>query len=176
MKFAFAPTPIPPLTRYSWKGAASPIAVALSIKKDDAFFSHASALWIHGLSNDDQNFFVNKEQSPKPQTASPLSQDGIDRAFQNQQRRSKLSYKYQGARISLLNGKHSARLAVEPAKARTGHKLDVTSIERTLIDITVRPAYAARTNGLKFNFYLSHGMKKPAFDSSWRIFYPSQLK
>jgi predicted transcriptional regulator of viral defense system len=28
---------------------------------------------------------------------------------------------------------------------------------------------------LKYDFYLAHGMKKPKFDSQWRIYYPSDL-
>jgi hypothetical protein len=37
------------LIRYSWEGNASPLSVALTRKKDGAFFSHGSAIWIHGL-------------------------------------------------------------------------------------------------------------------------------
>ena len=51
------------LLRYSGEGKASPISVAISIKKDDAFFSHGSAMWIHGLSGDHKKIFLNREQS-----------------------------------------------------------------------------------------------------------------
>ncbi len=36
-----------PLIRYSWGDKPSSLSVAISIKKQDAFFSHASAMWIH---------------------------------------------------------------------------------------------------------------------------------
>jgi len=109
--------------------------------------------------------------------------------------------------------------------------VEVTSLERTLIDITVRPAYSggvstvlrafklarnrtsvtkliallnkfnyiypyhqsigfylkhagyteadqllAKLDGVKFDFYLCHGLKDPAFDPDWRVFFPRRLK
>jgi hypothetical protein len=127
---------------YSWQGAATPFSVALSVRKEQSFFSHASAMWIHGLSEGHKQIFLNKEQSPKPTRPSSLCQESIDRAFQNQQRRSKMAYQFKGSTITLLNGKHTGRMEVETAKAPTGQEVDVTSIERTLIDIAVRPAYS----------------------------------
>jgi len=219
------------LLRYSWTGTPSPLSVALSIKKDDAYLSHGSAMWIHRLNENDTDIFINKEQSPKPHNSNQLSHEAIHRAFQNQPRRSKRIYKYQDATITLLNGKHTARLEVEPAKTPSGHNVQVTSLERTLIDITVRPVYSggvsavlrafraakgrisvsklvallhkldytypyhqsigfyfkwagyseadqllARQKGVKFDFYLCHALKDPAFDSDWRVFFPTNLK
>jgi predicted transcriptional regulator of viral defense system len=219
------------LLRYSWGNKLSPISVAISIKKHNAFFSHASAMWIHGLTENHKDIFINKEQSEKHRNSGQLSQEAIDRAFRNQQRRSKLAYKYQDATITVLNGKHTGRLEVELVKAPSGHEVDVTSLERTLIDITVRPGYAggpplvlkafrlaknrasvsklfvllnkldytypyhqsigfylkhagyteadqhlAKVRGVSFDFYLSHGLKDPAFDSDWKVFFPQILK
>jgi predicted transcriptional regulator of viral defense system len=127
---------------YSWQGAATPFSVALSLRKEQSFFSHASAMWIHGLSEHHKQIFLNKEQSAKPMKHSALSQESIDRAFQNQQRRSKMTYQFKGSTITLLSGKHTGRMGVETAEAPTGQNVDVTSIERTLIDIAVRPAYS----------------------------------
>jgi hypothetical protein len=127
---------------YSWQGAATPFSVALSLRKEQSFFSHASAMWIHGLREDHKQIFLNKEQSAKPTKPSSLSQESIGRAFQNQQRRSKMAYQFKGSTITLLSGKHTGRMDVETAKAPTGQEVDVTSIERTLIDIAVRPAYS----------------------------------
>jgi predicted transcriptional regulator of viral defense system len=127
---------------YSWRGAATPFSVALSLQKEHSFFSHASAMWIHGLSEDHKQIFLNNEQSAKPTRPTSLSQESIDRAFQNQQRRSKMAYHFRGSTITLLNGKHTGRADVETATAPTGQSVDVTSLERTLIDIVVRPAYS----------------------------------
>jgi predicted transcriptional regulator of viral defense system len=219
------------IRRFSWTGEASPIAMAISIMNEKTFFSHASAMWIHGLSDDQTHIFLNNEQSEKRPNTGQLSQEAIDRTFKNQQRRSKLIYKYHGTTITRLSGKHTGRLEVVPAKAPSGHEVEVTSIERTLIDITVRPAYSggipavvnafklakgrvsvtkllavlhqfkyvypyhqcigfylkhsgyeeaeqllAKTTGTNFSFYLSHGLKKPLFDSDWKVFFPRTMK
>jgi hypothetical protein len=47
--------------RYTAQSNESRISVALSIMKNDAYFSHASAMWIHRLGKDHWNVFVNKE-------------------------------------------------------------------------------------------------------------------
>lgn len=41
-----------------------------------------------------------------------------------------------------MSGKHTGRMEVVPLPTTTEEILDVTGVERTLIDITVRPAYA----------------------------------
>jgi hypothetical protein len=218
------------LLRYGWGANISPISIAASIK-DDAFFSHGSAMWIHGLGQDEKNIFINSEQSEKPRNFGRLTQDAIHRAFQNQQRRSKRIYKYQRTTITVLNGKHTGRMDVGPSTSPSGHKVEVTSLERTLIDITVRPGYSgdvrgvlqafrlaknrisvqklialldkfdytypyhqsigfylkhagygdadqlvAKRDGLKFDFYLCHGLKDPLFDLDWKVFFPRELK
>ncbi len=215
---------------YRWESKASPLAVALLLKKQQAFFSHTSAMWIHGLS-DDKHIFLNSEQSKKAKNSGSLAQVAIDRAFQSQQRRSKMFYKYQGVTITLLSGKHTRRINIETRKSPSGQDVEVTSLERTLIDITVRPAYSggvphvleayrrarsrlsvahliallakfdftypyhqsigfylkradyaeadqqlAKTPGVKFNFYLCHGLRNPAFDADWKILFPQSLK
>ena len=99
-------------------------------------------MWIHGLAKGHKNIFINKEQSEKNRNSGELRQDAIHRAFQNQQRRSRMIYKYGGATITILNVKHTGRIDVGPATTPTGEEVEVTSIERTLIDITVRPAYS----------------------------------
>jgi hypothetical protein len=34
----------------------------------------------------------------------------------------------------------------------------------------------ARADGVKFDFHLCHGLKNPAFDPDWRVFFPRTLK
>ena len=219
----------PTLLRYTWGPQASPLSLAASVK-NGAFFSHATAMWIHGLSADHKAIFVNKEQSEKARNSGQLSQEGIDRAFRNQQRQSKLMYKYRDVTITVLSGKHTGRLEVELIKIPSGPDCYTTSLERTLVDITVRPVYAggvpavleafklarsrasvkklmeiltkldytypyhqsigfylsragfsdedqiiAKGNDQRFDFYLCHGLKDPAFDPNWKIFFPRNL-
>jgi len=140
-----------PLLRYVWGQNVAPVLVALSAKPK-AFCSHESAMWIHRLGGDERHIFVNSEQSEKPPNPGVLTQEGIDRAFRNEQRRSKLVYSYEGATIVVLNGKNSGRLEVESAKTPSGEQVAVTSLERTLVDITVRPAYAGGISNVLVSF------------------------
>lgn len=131
----------PSIIRYVWGKNVAPVSVALSIKRG-AFLSHSSAMWIHGLGGDKNHIHINVEQSKKPPSRSVLTQESIDQAFRNKQRRSRLAYKYDDATITVLSGKNSGNLEVQPATAPSGEQVRVTSLERTLIDITVRAAYA----------------------------------
>jgi len=84
--------------------------------------------------------YVNAEQSEKPRGGS-LTQEGIKRAFAARQRQSNYSIPYGDSKFVLINGKHTARLEVGPMVVG-GETLQVTKLERTLIDIVVRPAYS----------------------------------
>jgi|ERR1700676_700151 len=146
----------PPLIRYVWDKKATPVSLALSIKRN-AFVSHGSAMWVHGIGGDENLIFINVEQSKKPPNRSVLTQEGIDRAFRSEQRQSRLVYKYRDATITVLNGKNSGNLEVELAKAPSGEEVEATSLERTLIDITVRPAYAGGITAVLDGFRRSLG-------------------
>jgi predicted transcriptional regulator of viral defense system len=123
-----------------WRNPSVP-AVALSLKRN-SYLSHETAVFLHGLKDDSaERVYVNREQSPKPK-GSGLSQESLTRAFANKQRESKLTYTYNKSQIVMLNGMFTNRLGVEQKHSPTGEVLDVTSLERTLIDITVRPNYA----------------------------------
>lgn len=127
------------ITRYVWR-EADPFETALSLKRD-AYLCHGTAVAIHGLNDQiPHRLYLNKEQSPKPQSGG-LTQGSINRAFANKQRESRLVYRFDQTEVTILAGKNTRNLEVidvEYAKAT----LKVTSIERTLIDIAVRPAYA----------------------------------
>ena len=130
-----------PIIRYLW-GEAAPYAVALSLRPI-SFLSHGSALFMHGLTDQiPKTVYVNREQGQKSSGGGKLSQAAIDRAFSHQQRRSKYIYEYEGWRIVLLSGKFTGRLGVAKMKGSDGENLEVTDLERTLIDVAVRPAYA----------------------------------
>lgn len=121
--------------------ALSPNALdfAVSIRKD-AYLSHASAVHMLGLTQQQpRTIYVNKEQSPKPISQGPLSQEAINRAFAHTQRRSKYVFRTGDTQIVLLSGKDTGNTGVVEDVTT---KLMVTNLERTLIDITVRPRYA----------------------------------
>jgi hypothetical protein len=212
--------------RYVWQ-EASPYQIALSLKPR-AYLSHGTAVFLHALTEQvPKTIYVNQEQSPKPKPLGSLSQESIDRAFSNEQRRSNFTFSYDKWQFQLISGKDTGRLGVAEISGMEGEKLDATNIERTLIDIAVRPAYAGgvyqvleayrsakskvsvntllatlrkldyvypyhqaigfyleragyeqkrwerlQTTGLKFDFYLAHGLKDKEYDRTWRLFYP----
>lgn len=129
------------LTRFAW-GQASPLSIGVSLRRG-AYISHGTAVYVHGLTQQlPRVIYVNKEQSEKPRGAMPLTQESIDRAFARPQRKSALSYSWDELSFVLISGKQSGRLEVTPTAISTSEEVDVTRIERTLIDIAVRPAYA----------------------------------
>jgi AbiEi antitoxin C-terminal domain len=131
----------PGFVRYAW-GEVTAHQIALSIKPR-SYLSHGTAVSLHGLTDQiPKTIFVNQEQSPKPAPSGELTQGSIDRAFSNQQRRSAYILEHGQLRIVLLNGKNTGNLGVVKVSGALQEELDVTSVERTLIDIAVRPIYA----------------------------------
>lgn len=127
--------------RYIW-GEASPYEVALALR-GGSYLSHRSAAFLHDLvSSEGQEIYANKEQSAKAAPRGTLTQEGIDRAFANHPRSSNYVFSYEEKRIVLMSGKQSGNLGVAPVSVPFGPSLLATGPERTLIDITVRPAYA----------------------------------
>jgi hypothetical protein len=207
-------------------GTPSSFKVGLSLA-DGSYLTHSTALFVHQLTDQLPTIiYVNREQSLKPPTVAQLAQDAIKRAFLGHQRRSNLAYRYRDFVLTILSGKHTGRLEVV-TQAYGDDELPVTSLERTLIDIAVRPDYAGgvyqvlaayrnaaervsinrlvatlkqldylypyhqaigfyldragvpkerldrlRELGFRFDFYLAHGLREPAYDESWHIHYP----
>lgn len=121
---------------------ATALEVALSLRSG-SYLSHATAVFIHGLTNEiPRTVYANKEQSEKPRPEGELTQAGIDRAFANEARTSNYIFEFEGTRIVLLSGKNTGRLEVSDVPSQAGLALPATKLERTLIDIAVRPAYA----------------------------------
>lgn len=117
----------------------TPYHYALSLR-GNTYLSHGSAVHLLGLTQQQpKTIYVNREQGPKPRYESTISQDAIDRAFSRPQRRSNYIFRIEGYQLVLLSGK-ATRNAGVVADDRLG--LPVTSLERTLIDIAVRPRYA----------------------------------
>ena len=130
----------PPIIRYAWGQDFTLYELALSLKKN-SYFSHSTAVFLHGLTNNNpQTIYINSEQSPKPKKTHDLTQQAIDQAFQYNQRSSKYVFIYKKNRIVILSGKNTKQFGV--INLPHDHMIRTTSIERTIIDITVRPHYA----------------------------------
>jgi hypothetical protein len=126
--------------RYIW-GKASPFEIGLSLKRG-SYLSHATAVFLHGLTDQiPRVVYVNREQSLKGESkAGDLIQSSIDRAFAAKQRRSNFLFQAEGFSFLVLSGKNTGNLEVGLVSA-DGQKFLATKIERTLIDIVVRPVY-----------------------------------
>jgi len=121
------------------RGEHSVEELALSLQRN-SFLSHGTALTVHGIAPLGKIIYVNREQSPKSQSGE-ITQAGIGVAFRNKQRQSQYTLNCLKMKYMLLSGKHTRRAGVIRVKI-SGRQLDATDIERTLIDVVVRPAYA----------------------------------
>ena len=103
---------------------------------------------IHGLTEQTpKTFYVNEEQRLASWLAGKLTQKTIDAAFRRPVRATRRVAETDDYRVIFLNGKNTANLGVveEEFNGIAGERLGrvrVTNMERTLIDITVRPVYS----------------------------------
>lgn len=216
--------------RFAW-GDASSFLLGLSLKRG-SYLSHGTAVFLHGLTEQLPNvIYVNHEQTPKPKPSGSLTQESLDRAFANQQRRSNYSFRNQDWQFVVINGKQTAKLGVISMPNSQREVLSVTGVERTLIDIVVRPDYSGgpyqileayksaksrvsvnaliatlqkldyvypfhqaigfymqkagyeqerldrlRRIPIRYDFYLTHGIREKSYDPSWRLFFPKGLE
>lgn len=141
--------------RYTW-GEVSLYEIVLTLGSG-CYLSHYTAVYLHELTEQiPKTIYVNREQSPKPPPGNTLTQQTLDTAFQRKQRVTSNITTYGDYKICLLNGKHTGDLAVSEISADWGDSLRVTNIERTLIDITVRPSYAGGVFEVLKAYRLAH--------------------
>lgn len=129
------------IQRFTW-GDISIYRIASNLEKN-AYLSHYTALFLHGLTDQiPKKIYVTYEQPKKQKANKKLSQADIDDAFHKPSRVSNNVAKYQDNSICLLNGQFSDNLGVITITNDAGETNAVTDIERSLIDITVRPIYS----------------------------------
>jgi hypothetical protein len=109
--------------------------------------SHHSAMYLNKLTEmSSKTIYVNSEQSPKSRGETSLEQSKIDLAFKSKKaRKSKYIFTHRNWKICCLSGSNTNNLGVVGIEESDGGTLQVTNIERTLIDITVRPFYSGGT-------------------------------
>ena len=130
-----------PVTRYCW-GDVATTEIVQSINAA-GYFSHFSALQLNGLTQQvPKTIYFNIEQQAEP-GGGTLTQEGINRAFKGKCRTSSNIATYNDRSICLLNGGNTGQRGVEIMEAPEGSSpIRVTSLERTLIDATIRPIYS----------------------------------
>jgi len=131
--------------RYAWGDV--PIQSVLLTLQPGCHFSHYTAEQMHELTEQEpKTIYLNFEQPPKPKPPGGLEQDRIDAAFARKPRLTTNVARLGDFRVCLLNGKHTGYLGVESRDITLSNGgnivVRVTDLERTLIDIAVRPFYA----------------------------------
>lgn len=138
VKFAF---PSRSETRFVY-GDITPYELAQSLKPN-AYLVHRVAMFMNGLCDDHDTIHINVEQSKDHhRNSASLTQEGIDRAFRNKVRTSNEIAQAEGITVCITHGQKTNLLGVDTRTVKFGKDLRVTNLERTLIDITVRPVYA----------------------------------
>lgn len=132
-----------PATLFYW--GDPPIYEVAMLLRPNSYLCHLTAMQFHGLvpAEPRDEVYINVEQTPKPRSAAKLEQVRIDAAFKRPLRTTQNRVQDGNHTFYLLSGKHTNMLGVE-SRTVPGLALPVrvTSLERTLIDIVVRPAYA----------------------------------
>lgn len=100
-------------------------------------------MYFHGLTEQiPKTIYINFEQESKPRSKGKLVQGNIDFAFKCATRLSNNIAKNRGYRIRLLNGMQTENAGVIELVNEERGKIQLTDVERTLIDIAVRPEYS----------------------------------
>ena len=107
-----------------------------------SFLSHYTAMYLHNLTeNIPKNVYTNQEQSKKLSNKSyDLQQKNIDRAFSKPMRKTNHIVFFDDFNAYMLNGKNTEKLGITEIEVE-GENLPITDIERTLLDVSIRPGY-----------------------------------
>jgi len=129
------------ISLYTWR-TTDPLTVFSGLK-NKAYYTHYTALFLHGLTEQTpKTYYLNGEHSGHQTTKDQnLKQENIDKAFSKEQRKTGEQYSFNQSTVILLNGQYTSRLGV--IEQNDGViQYYYTDMIRTLIDITVRPAYS----------------------------------
>jgi predicted transcriptional regulator of viral defense system len=138
--------PSRPAHVYVW-GEVPLLEILLSLRPR-SYLSYYTAVRIHGLTEQvPKTIYVTHEPTlHQTRERRALTQEGIDTAFRKPQRITQEAVDYQNNRIYLINsaGNDMVGIVETQTSADTGTNatVRVTNVERTLIDITVRPTYS----------------------------------
>ena len=135
------PFPHRSVTRYAW-GDVGVLELIQSVDPN-GYFTHFTAVHLHGLTDQiPKTIYFNVEQKGTGR-GSMVTQEGIDRAFKGKCRVSRNVIALHDHKVYRLNGKSTGKLGVIEFQPGPGPgAIQVTTIERTLIDAAVRPVYS----------------------------------
>lgn len=144
----------------------SPYEIALSLLSK-SFLTHYSALYINDLTiNNPKDIYINKEQSKKYINSSKnikqITQGRVDYAFSKKMRSTSTIYNFnyhkEFYRVHVLNSKNTQNTGVISVKPIGFSKqIEVTNVERTLIDVVVRPKYSGGVKEILESYIRTEG-------------------
>lgn len=143
------PFPQREVSGFTW--GDQPLLEVLLGLVDNSFLSHYTAVRIHGLTEQvPKTVFLNHEKPSSTVTYSKhpdlFEQSAIDAAFTRPPRASQNEVTHGDVRVVFLQSAYQAGLGVTASTVNYGGDRDLhlryTNLERTLIDIVVRPFYA----------------------------------
>lgn len=106
-----------------------------------SYYTHYSSMYLHQLTQQiPKTYYLNFEHTSKFPLIS-ITQQAIDDSFSKEQRKTTRYYTYKGKRAYILNGKNTDRHGVIHQLSDT-QSYYYTDLERTLIDIAIRPVYS----------------------------------
>ncbi|HVL09357.1 MAG TPA: hypothetical protein VM512_09410 [Burkholderiaceae bacterium] len=134
-------------TLYVWGKRPVPTLELLLHLKPRSYYSHYTAMRLHGLTEQvPKVLYLSHERASDAPTGTPLSQSAIDAAFQRPVRVSSNAVDFEDWQVLLINSANTGELGVVDHDAQRGAEgrvnVRTTSVERTLIDAAVRPAYS----------------------------------
>ena len=142
---------------YSWGDDVSIFEIVLALGSG-AYLSHFSAAYIHELTEQvPKTIYVTVPQPRKRSEVVILTQDQIDSAFTKPDRVTNAVATFQKYRVARLTGMDSYGLGVVEAQESGGGAVLVTNLERTLIDMVVRPLYSGGISQVLEAFRIARG-------------------
>ena len=141
LRFNF-PEPYRAEIRYLW--GKVPLYEVIQTIKPGCYFSHHTAAKFHGLvEQTPKTTYLTCEQRNSSISVGQMNQTSIDRAFQGNPRVSRNIAESKSFRVCIVAGRNTSKLGVVEQKVLSDvGPLRLTNLERTLIDLTVRPIYA----------------------------------
>lgn len=130
-----------PVKRFIWEDADT-YDIVQSIDSN-GYFSHYSAMMFNHLTEQiPKQVFFNIEQTLRA-GGGVLTQQGIDNSFGRKCRTTNRKALHKNFTIHQLNGANTGRLGVSRIRVPDAFgEIQVTNVERTLIDAVVRPVYS----------------------------------
>lgn len=110
-----------------------------AVRSRSSYFSFYSALYIHNLTLQiPKQVYLSLERPSLGENNNSLSQESIDQAFSKPPRITANKRTYKNFSINFINAQHQDNIGIIPFRSH----YKVADLERTLIDISVRPFYS----------------------------------